>query len=110
MIDESPKQVIDPKEAFVFHILADPSGSSAIWVAARVPDNSFAVVANMFSIREVDLADTRNFLGTAAMWDIAQQAGLWAPGQPTDFTATFSDGEYAHKYYSGRRYCLLIVM
>lgn len=37
------------------------------------------------------------------MWDIAQAEGLWSPGQPKDFTATFSDGEYAHKYYSGRR-------
>eukprot|EP01038_Epipyxis_sp_PR26KG_P004851 gene4851-6799_t len=95
--------VIDPNEAWVFHILADPSGSSAIWVGARVPDDSVAVVANMFSIREVDLSDSANFLGRSDMWDIALEHGLYKLGDPKDFTATFSDGEYAHKYYSGRR-------
>lgn len=95
--------VIDPQEAWVFHILADPTGTSAIWVAARVPDDSAAVVANMFSIRIVDLDDSENFLGRQDMWTIAQEQGLWKEGEPKDFTKTFSDGEYAHKYYSGRR-------
>lgn len=95
--------ITDPNEAWVFHILADPTGTSAIWVAARVPDNSVAVVANMFSIREVDLNDSANFLGRQDMWELAKEYGLYVDGQPKDFTKTFSDGEYAHKYYSGRR-------
>ena len=95
--------VTDPNEAWAFHILADPTGKSAIWVAARVPDDSVAVVANMFTIRTVDLNDTSNFLGRKDMWEIAEQNGLYKLGDVKDFTATFSDGEYAHKYYSGRR-------
>lgn len=95
--------VIDPEEAWAFHILADPTGTSSIWAAARVPDDSVAVVANMFSIRVMDLSDTDNFLGRKDMWELAANEGLYTPGSPKDFTATFSDGEYAHKYYSGRR-------
>jgi dipeptidase len=95
--------VMDPTEVWAFHILADPTGTSSIWGAARVPDDSVAVVANMFSIREMDLSDPDNFMGRADMWDLAASEGLYTPGQPKDFTATFSDGEYAHKYYSGRR-------
>eukprot|EP01035_Chromulina_nebulosa_P016909 gene16909-22398_t len=95
--------VSDPNEVWAFHILADPTGSSAIWVAARVPDDSVAVTANMFSIREVDLSDTNNFLGRKDMWELAESEGLYTRGDPKDFTKTFSDGEYSHKYYSGRR-------
>lgn len=93
----------DPTEVWAFHVLADSSGTSAIWGAARVPDNSVAVVANMFSIRVMNMSDTANFLGRRDMWELAQREGLYKAGEPKDFTATFSDGEYAHKYYSGRR-------
>jgi dipeptidase len=57
----------------------------------------------MFSVREIDLNDSSNFLGTSNMWEIAERLNLYMAGDPKDFTATFSDGEYSHKYYSGRR-------
>jgi len=57
----------------------------------------------MFSIREMDLSDDANYLGRADMWELAAKEGLYKEGDVKDFTATFSDGEYAHKYYTGRR-------
>lgn len=98
--------VIDPHEGFIFHILSHPSGNSAIWAAQRVPDSDVGVVANMFTIRSMNLSDTYNFLGSRSMRDIAVAHNISSHChsiEDCDFTRTFSDGEYAHKYYSGRR-------
>ena len=54
--------VIDTTEAWVFHILADDTGSSAIWAAQRLPDGHAAAVCNMFVIRQMELQDSKNFL------------------------------------------------
>lgn len=65
----------DPKEAWIFHILPDPTGKSAIWAAQKVPSNSFAVLANMFVIRQVDPLDTENFLMSDSVHQVAQDYG-----------------------------------
>jgi len=95
--------VSDPNEAFMFHILPDPTGMSAIWVARRVPDDEVGVIANMFVIREVDFGDSENFLISESARTVAEERGWWTRGQPFDFTRIYSDGEYGHKYSSGRR-------
>ena len=96
----------DTEEGWVMHFTPYPANNSAVWVARRVPDDEVAVVMNMFTIREVDLADEANYLASPNMLDVAREHGLWDPAfdkRPFDFTRAFSAGEYAHKYYSGRR-------
>ena len=97
--------VTDPSDAWIFHILPDPTGKTAIWAAQRVPEDSFAVLANMFVIREVDPDDTENFLMSDTVHSVAMEYGWWEKEKDglLDFTKIYSDGEYAHKFYSGRR-------
>lgn len=98
--------VSDTEEAWIFHVLPDPTGKSAIWAAQKVPSNGFAVLANMFVIRQVDPADTENFLMSESVHTVAEEYGWWESEEKDgllDFTKVYSDGEYAHKFYSGRR-------
>lgn len=97
--------VSDPDEGWIFHILPDPTGKSAIWAAQRIPSNAFAVLANMFVLRELNPDDTDNFLMSTTVHEVALEYGWWNPARDglLDFTKIYSDGEYAHKYYSGRR-------
>lgn len=95
--------VADPDEAWAFQILSDPTGTSAIWAAQRLPDTDVTVVANMYTIRAVDPHDKNNFILSPNIFQVAKDQGWWKEGDPLDFTLMYSGGEYAHKYYSGRR-------
>lgn len=95
--------VADPREAFIFHVLPDDSGASAVWVAQRVPDGHVAVVANSFTVRIVDFDDERSFLASSNMRAVALRTGRTREGSPLDFTRAFAAEEPGHKYASGRR-------
>ena len=86
--------VTDPNEGWIFHILPDDTGTSAIWAAERVPDDHIGVVANAFMIRKVNFTDSANFLGSASVYSVALKKGWWKPSDGLlDFTATYSDGK-----------------
>jgi len=55
------------------------------WVAQRVPDDQVAVVANCYSIGEIDLSDTLNFLGSPDIIEYAAKRGWYDPGKDGKF-------------------------
>ena len=68
-----------------------------------MPTDHVTVLPNIFIVRDVDPDNAKDFLFSANMYRIAKANGWWKEGEALDFTATFSNGEYGHKYYSGRR-------
>merc|ERR1712232_1540091 len=93
----------DPEEAWVLNMLPDPTGKSAIWAAKRVPDEHVTITANHFTLREVNIGDKANYLGSANLFSVAREEGWWKEGEEFDFTRAYSTGEYQYQYYSGRR-------
>ena len=79
--------VSDPHETWMFHVMPDDSGTSAIWVAQRVPDDHITAVANQWVITSVNLNDTQNFMGSSNIFDQAIKNKLWDPtsGEPFSF-------------------------
>jgi len=68
--------VADAKEAWLFHILPDDTGTSAIWATQRVPDEHVTIVSNIFRIRKIK-KDSPDFMYSSNLWDIAQKHELW---------------------------------
>lgn len=95
--------VVDTEEAWMFHIIPDDTGASAIWVAQRVPDNHIAAVANNFVIREV-IPNHPDFLYSANLWLIAERLGWYdasRDGPLLNFVHTYAPkrvrSNYAHR-------------
>ena len=77
----------DPNEAWVFELLGGHH-----WAAERVPDNAFLAHPNMVTIRQVNLADTNNFRGSADLQSFAQSIGRYSTADgPFDVAWAYND-------------------
>lgn len=74
------------------------------WVAARVPDDSFAVVANDNVIDYVDLADTKNFRGSSDLITFAVQKGFAVYGKGAEAGKVNIAASYGNQNGAGSSY------
>lgn len=96
--------VADPIEGWVMEMCGyEMEGAGGVWVAQRVPDDSFFVAANQFRIRDIRQS-AKDMMCSKNLLEVARQKGWWKPADgPLDWTAVYGDGEFHHPYYSLRR-------
>ena len=58
--------IADPNEAWIIEIVKGKH-----WIAKRLPDDEIAIVPNYYTITEVNLLDTANYLGSSDLIDYA---------------------------------------
>jgi dipeptidase len=91
--------IADPNEGWWMEITI-----GGIWVAQRVPDNGFVVLANRFRIQEIDLGDKSEFLTSPNLVDFAKQKGWYNPaGGPFNFSGVYGAPEESRSTYNSRR-------
>ena len=78
--------VADPDEVWLMAVV-----NGHQWLAQRVPDDQVAVIANVYTIQEVDLDDTDNFLASPDIITFAAGQGWYDPkgGQPFRFREAY---------------------
>jgi dipeptidase len=84
--------ICDPDEGWFFCAVGGKH-----WLSRRVPDDEVAVVANTFTVHEVDLSDRDYFLASVDIVDYAISRGWYDSGgeQAFDFAAAYADPEVA---------------
>ncbi|HHB51551.1 MAG TPA: hypothetical protein ENK75_00680, partial [Saprospiraceae bacterium] len=77
--------VADPDEAWMMTVVKGKH-----WVAQRIPDDQISVIANCYTIDQIDLTDTTNFLGSQDIVDYAIQRGWYNPSDNKKFSFKYS--------------------
>lgn len=93
--------IADPDEGWLFCVIQGKH-----WLARRVGDDEVAMVANTFTVREVDLADTENVLVSKDIVTYASKRGWHKPDEDErfDFAAVYADPKSAaHPVNYGRQ-------
>jgi len=84
------------------------------WLAKRVPDNQVAMIANTFTVHQVDLSDRDNFLASKDIVKYAVSRDWYKPEEdgPFDFARVYANPESASslsnigRQWSGLSYVL----
>ncbi|MFC1565670.1 C69 family dipeptidase [Candidatus Neomarinimicrobiota bacterium] len=63
------------------------------WVAQRVPDDHVAIIPNYYTIEQIDLTDTLNFLGSADIVEYAIDRGWYEPKSKKEFNFRIAYGK-----------------
>jgi dipeptidase len=65
------------------------------WVAQRIPDDHVAIIPNYYTIQEIDLRDTANFMGSDDIITYAIERGWFDPdkGKRFNFREAYADTE-----------------
>eukprot|EP01038_Epipyxis_sp_PR26KG_P009867 gene9867-13274_t len=97
--------ISDTNEAWMFHIMPDDSGTSAIWVAQRVPDDHITAVANQFVITTINLEDKVNFMASSNIHEVAIRNNLWTPesSKPFNFALIYGVDRHSSGFACTRR-------
>lgn len=70
--------VADKKEVWFFEVLGCGRGEKgAVWAAQRVPDDEVAVSANIPRIGRIDRKDSKNFMASDNVEEVALKYRLW---------------------------------
>lgn len=85
--------IVGPNEAWQLQMVRGKN-----YVARRVRENEVAIIANTFSIREVDMKDKENFICSPTLISYAIKRGWYDPGKDGkfDFARAYAPGR-AHK-------------
>ncbi len=83
--------IADPKEVWQLEIAGSGKGKpSAIWCAARIPDDQAGVSANMPRISTIDFNDPDLFLYSTNLQKVAKNLGYWDGKEPLKFWKVIS--------------------
>ena len=84
--------ICDPDEGWLFCVV-----NGKHWLAKRVSDNQVAMIANTYTIHQVDLSDRDNFLASKDIVKYAVSRGWYKPKKdgPFDFARAYANPKSA---------------
>lgn len=87
----------DQNEAWYMEI-----GSGHHWVAQRIPDDSYAVVANQLAIQKINF-DSNDFMYSKGIQEFVYKNKLWPEGKPFIFREIFGTHDDSDLHYNTPR-------